>query len=209
MKRILASVLAGCLVSVFASSTLAQQTSISEKKDTASVVQPKPDLFSTGSWCSDQMTLAFNERSKERPFLSGIRFILEPQFGFVVQPDIKRVEVQNLIDLPKFALEFNLWQGWVAFQGGVIYPSTIKFDKDSEIVIGKNLKSNEHTVDVKYGLTFGLTFLDGSLAIGRGVLYFDSLDFAATYQGSHDLGFLFVNIQPASIMRTVFKNTKK
>lgn len=149
------------------------------------------------------MTIPFSNTTKTRPYLSGVRMIFEPQLGVVIQPGLNKVAVQQLHDIPKFAAETNIWQGWLSIQAGIIYPSTINFEDDSDIL--PYLKTG--TVDINYGLSFGVTLLDGIIALGYGVIYFDRSDFSNNYDGRLTGNYWFFNVQPASLVRFGVKNT--
>jgi len=188
---------------IFIGSTLYAQTEALVQKS-----EPPRSIatFSSEKWCEDQMTIAFSEKSKKRPHLSGIRLIFEPQLGVVIQPSINKITVQNLQDIPKFALETNLWQGWISFQSGIIYPSTVSFEDNSDLV--KYIKDASGSVTVNFGYSIGITILDGIIALGYGSLQFDRGSYTNEYQGKLSTDFWYFNIQPTTLLRSLVKNTE-
>jgi len=179
-----------------------------EAQVTPEIHEQKNETFSSESWCSDQMTIPFGTHASKRSYLSGIRLEFVPQLGTIIQSGRNKIAVQLLYDLPKFALSTNLYQGWMSIQAGVIYPSSIKFEDESEIVKQGYLNNSENLVGIDYGLSVAFTFLDGILAIGYGRLSLTVTDFKSNYDGSTIRDFWFVNIQSQSLASTLLKNVK-
>lgn len=188
-------------------SIMAQENNPPMVQETNPPVKPAP--FSSENWANDQTTIDFGDKAKKRSYLSGVRIYNEPNFGLIIQRGLNKFKTDFLTDLPKVGVETNLYQGYVALQLGLIYPSGIKFVPESEVVVQNYLKSTENEVDVDYGTTIGLSFLDGILAIGVGTLYLDRFDYKSEYDGKTNERFWFVNIQLVNALKFGLKSTKK
>lgn len=170
-------------------------------------VKPRPPAFSSESWCEDQMTIVFSEKTRKRNFFSGIRIVFEPQISGIIQRGDK-IDAKSIQLAPKFGIETNLWRGIMSLQLGIIYANTIKFEESSGVVTGGYLKGNTNEVDMDYGFNVGLALFDGIFAIGYGKLYLDPNDFVDNYDGSTDKKFIFVTFQPISSIRAWVKRNE-
>jgi hypothetical protein len=161
--------------------------------------------FSTKRWCDDVTTVCWKEDCDGG---SGVRLLFEPVINIAGQLGDNRFESTS-ISTAGLGLEINLWQGYVSFQGTYILPFTTKFDEKSE-VRKKNLLVNEDgTVGVNWGCGVGLSFLNGMIAAGYGVLAYDNRDFDKDKDlGEVDFeeGFFFINIQPISAIKAYLQD---
>ena len=182
--------------------------------------------FSTTRWCKDSGTLCW---SKKRKWLNGVRIVSEPKLGTVFGGGGDRIESNSFGELSIIGFEFNIKGAWVATQIAMIAPGTVKLDVQSETVVkgylndpdlvaNGELTENKRTVDVDYGLSLGLTFFDGLLAVGVGYLDFDERDFFirdddgrvmddVPWQDKSDF-YTFFSLQPVSSLRAAFKQAK-
>jgi hypothetical protein len=186
-------------------------TNLYAQTDTTSTVasgSSKSSFLSSADWVQDQTTISFGEKRKKKNCFSGIRIVLEPQLGVLLQNGKNQLEANTFDDLSKIAFETNLWKGWVSFQVGLIYPSTVGFDSKSDIVKNSHLQSGDAKVSINYGTTFGLTFIDGVISVGYGTVFLDSRDFVANYDGSTTKTFMYFNIQPATAIKDLIKTFK-
>ena len=124
--------------------------------------------FSSQNWCADDTTIAFDEN---RWGGSGLRFIFEPSFGTLFQTGENEFDETKFPNLSKFALETNVYEGWAAFQLGVVSPSTIKFDPISEAADHLADPMNKD-VKVTGGVTLGASLIDGWISVGWGRLWY-------------------------------------
>ena len=180
----------------------------SVKKDTTKIENDYP-IFSSESWCEDQTTFYFSDSTKHRAYFSGIRLIIEPQVGIIFQSGDNRILQENFKDLPKFGIESNLYEGYISLQLALIYPSLIDFDDNSEVVRYKYLRNGGKNVHIDLGYTFGLSFFDGILSSGYGVVKFDERDFSSTYYGKYSKNFFYFNVQVASLTKYIIKQVKE
>lgn len=132
-----------------------------------------PPPFSIAAWCLDATTICRDGAVREGRVgaFAGIRFVFEPQLGYLFQDGDDRFEPGNFASLSKFGFETNLYRGYVGLQLTLIYPNTITLDSLS--VSRELLKNSSGVVDVEAGLGMGLTFFDGLLALGIGNLWYD------------------------------------
>ena len=184
------------------SETQKSETQKEDKNEERSNIAEKYGYFSSQHWSADQTTVTFD---KDRVCVSGLRFIFEPNFGSLLQMGENEFDDKNFVNLSKFALETNLFKGWVALQFGVVSPSTIKFDPASPIVKQKSLVGSGDTVKVRGGLTVGFSFLDGWIVTGLGGLSYNKNNFVDCYKGNYHDGFIFLNLQPVSLIRSAIK----
>jgi len=204
MKRL---VLLICII--FFSTTCSSLLSAQNEKQDSYRPAKEHGYFSSENWCHDQTTISFSESAKHRAYLSGIRIIFEPQFGTLVQFGDNKFKVDDLIDLPKIGFETNIYKGWMAFQFGVLYPSSIKYDEDSPIVKNQCLITGNDVVDVEIGGTIGLSFIDGIIACGIASVRLEERDFRDSYTGDFIKNFIYFNVQPAAVIRGLIKNLRQ
>ena len=181
-----------------------EKTSATANKDKKVVLSDEAKLygyFSSQNWCADATTVPID---KDRCYLSGIRLIFEPNFGFLFQRGKNEFDSTHFPNLSKIAFETNIHKGWAAVQLGLVAPSTIKFDPISPVIKEKSL-INGDTVKVKGGITLGLSFLDGWISAGWGALSYNSSSYVDCYKGNYHDAFLFVNLQPVSLVKSTIK----
>lgn len=145
------------------------------------------------------------------PF-AGLRLLFEPQFGTIFQTNTNRLDKSSIAAMPKFGLETNVWGGWVTLQTFVIFPiPSVSYDSQSPInnqglLVGK-------TVNVDFGVGWGLSFLDGIFAIGWATLHTDPRGYNTTLPSyTKNLlvnPYIYFNIQTISAVRKILKGQAK
>lgn len=175
-----------------------------QKKNELSDAAKEYGYFSSQNWCAGETTIPFN---KDRRSFSGVRLLFEPNFGFLVQRGKNEFDSKNFPNLSKFALETNIYKGWVALQLGFVSPSTIKFDPVSPVVKNKSLIDGD-AARVKWGLTGGLSFIDGWISMGVGGIWYHSSSFVDCYKGNPYDGFIFLNLQPVSLVQSTIRSIR-
>lgn len=167
------------------------------------------ELFSTETWLSDDMTLPFPEKSTERNYLNGIRLSFEPQLGIVSPWGMNRLDVQQLVQIPKVGIETNLLKGYVGLQITYIIPTQVTFDEKSELLNNRVLIPKNGKVQLDGGVTIGLTFFNGILAGGFGYLNYDQRDFnmkSPEFKREHTSDmFGYLSLQPVAVVRSAIK----
>lgn len=129
----------------------------------------------TADWCADATTVCWSDT---RSALAGFRLVFEPQLGVLVQSGDNKFESTNFNALEKIGVAFPLYGRQLGVQVLFIYPSTIQFDEQSPIRVSNAvLDDADGKVDVEWGLTIGVTVLDGVLSTGVGFLRYDRRDF--------------------------------
>lgn len=163
----------------------------------------------TKVWCDDATTVCW---TVDRSWLSGVRFVFEPQLGVLVQSGKNRFDSTNLKALEKIGLATTLWGKQVGLQLLFIYPSTVQFDAQSPVRVNKQLLDAEAgKVDVDWGLTFGLTLIDGVLSTGVGILRYDPRDFInvpANEKSIYRDTFFYLNIQVVEALKSAIKKSR-
>ena len=159
---------------------------------------------STDRWLQDQTTIKF-PNGETRNYLSGVRLIFEPQWGTLIQNDKNRIDEKFLMNMSKFGIETNIYQGWIALQINYIFPTHVEFDSQSDIVVNSYLKNSEKKADLDIGFSVGLSFFDGIIAVGAGWAFLDERDFIDSYNGSKSIDFVYINIQAVSTVKTLLK----
>ena len=177
------------------------QTPVNRKKSNYQTRRRNTVIFSSQSWSADETTIPFKE---DRSWISGLRLLFEPNFGFLFQRGKNEFDSKNFPNLSKFALETNIYKGWVAFQLGVVAPSTIKFDPVSPVVKNKSLTDGD-TVRVKGGFTLGFSFIQGWISMGGGGVWYHDSSFVDCYNGNKYDGFAFINLQPVSLVKSTIR----
>lgn len=174
------------------------------------------DGFRSRSWCADSSTACWTPGDR-RQYLNGVRIVADLDVGFLFQRG-NRFET-SLKTLPKISLEFNLYGGWVAAQVGLIGPGRVTFDESSRDAIAALRSERQVVRQVGYdvGYLYGLSFLDGALAVGRGALRYDRRDFVPPdslplrLRGTGHLysdSYWYAALQPISGIRSSFKRSK-
>jgi hypothetical protein len=163
----------------------------------------------TADWCKDATTMCW---SQTRRAFSGIRFVFEPQLGVLVQSGDNKFESTNFKALEKIGVATTLYGRQLGFQTLFIYPSTIAFDEQSPVRIDKNvLDEQDGKVDVEWGMTFGITVLDGIVSTGYGFLHYDRRDFknpSTLRSGVFGDSFFYFNIQAIEALKGAIKRDK-
>ena len=163
----------------------------------------------TADWCKDATTVCWNNARKA---FSGIRFVFEPQLGVLVQSGDNKFDSTNFKALEKIGVATSLYGRQLGFQTLFIYPSTIQFDEQSPVRVGKQiLDEADGKVDVEWGMTFGVTVLDGILSTGFGFLHYDRRDFKAPSTLPKSVfgdSFFYLNIQAIEALKGAIKKDK-
>lgn len=173
--------------------------------------QTGPRDLSSAGWCLDATTYCWDASRS----LAGLRLVFEPQLGVLFQSGNDKFEDANFRSLEKIGLETNLIEGLIGLQGMLIYPSTLKFQQDSPLLEKGFIKDEENgQVRVEVGFSFGVTFLDGILAVGYGWVNYDERDFinvdqiTSTTSDSPFLdGFFYFNVQPIAAIKSALKGS--
>lgn len=112
-------------------------------------------------------------------------------------------QVQPSILSGKAGIELAVFQNIVSAQFVLLPPFTATFNASSNVL----LTNANNQVSVNWGFGTGLSLLDGVIAGGLGVLYYDPSGFVKP--GSSPGGsFFYVNWQPISSVRAIFAGTK-
>jgi hypothetical protein len=166
--------------------------------------------FSTAAWCQDALTVCTSGRTAHVSF-SGLRLVFEPNLGIIFQNGENRFENTSFKALERVGLETNLRHSYIAIQALLIYPSTVDFDDKSPIT--GYIKNDSGRVGVDYGLSLGLSFLDGILATGIGYLNYDQRDLSDVNEagvrqpkGTTTDVYFYFNVQPVSAVRSALRN---
>lgn len=170
-------------------------------------VHAQSAIFSAESWCNDSGTLCWADGSAQRS-LNGVRFIGEPNLGTVIQGDDNRFESKLLNGLIQAGIEVNAFEGFVSLQATLIPPGSIQLDEDSPLVTSGRLADPERRMKVDIGGTFGISLLDGILALGYGHLRYDTRRIPDVQESEQGAGFWYVQLQPLSAIRVAIKRNK-
>jgi len=165
-----------------------------------------PKFLSAEDWQDDLLTFA--QRKRKNCFL-GVRLVMEPQLGVIIQNGKNKIQPNTMDDLSKIGVEVAYCTGWVAAQVALIYPTTLDYKPSSEIVRNNWLKDAGHEVGIKFGATYGLTFIDGMFSVGYGTLYFRDKYFVDEYTGDKKNGFVYLNLQPVTIARNIVQGVRR
>ncbi|HEU4454028.1 MAG TPA: hypothetical protein VFR81_13255 [Longimicrobium sp.] len=163
--------------------------------------------FSTQDWCADSATACWTDPA-DRAFFNGVRLVAELDLSFIFQGGQNRFE-GGIKNFGKIALEWNLYEGWVSLQTGLIAPGVIQFDNGSPAV--QNLREPlraERKVRFDWGYVLGLSFLDGGISAGMGRFAYDRRDFVNPDSvAAHVLRdrFQYIALQPLSSLRSAIK----
>lgn len=171
---------------------------------------PTPYL-STENWLKDATTIQFSSPTS-RNSLNGLRFIFEPQLGVLIQESDNRVIVENLTTLSKIGFETNLYKNIISFQILFISPSKVQLDEDSPLRKEGQTKDIEGKLNVDFGISAGLSFIDGILSIGFGGIFYDKRGFVSSItgdRGEYQNNFIYINIQPISAIKSLIKKIKE
>ena len=162
----------------------------------------------TSQWCADATTVCWSDTDTWGP--KGLRFIFEPQLGAIFQAGDNKFENTNLESLEKLGVATSLYGKQLGLQLLLIYPSAVSFDEQSPVrVAGQLLDTENFEVDVEWGYTLGLTFLDGVISAGWGKLAYDRRDFLdpdALEDTVFSDGFWYINFQAIEAVKNVIKN---
>jgi hypothetical protein len=142
----------------------------------AAAPDPYRDAFTSERWCDDSGTACWRS-PRESDWFNGVRFIAEFDLRFVYQGGRNRIDLPSLIALPKLAVEANIYRSWVAAQIAISAPGRIAVDSRSELR-GLLRDTASASVASEGGWSFGASFLDSSIALGRGRVYYDLREFA-------------------------------
>jgi len=153
-------------------------------------------------WCSDAMTMCWNERS---PILSGLRILIEPTFNFSIGKNREGLELKagNIVNAVALGIETNIVGAWLSAQAFMISPHITEIEKidDADTLQTAN-------VLVKAGFATGVSILSGSLGVGYGFVSFAENSLPNFAEGRDKMGFFYVSLQPISIIRSVFTAAK-
>ena len=168
---------------------------------------PAAAQFSAKSWCKDSGTYCF-PNSEKRAIFNGVRVVGEINFGTFIQNGANRFEDAITESLPLFALETNLYQGFLGLQAIGILPGGVTLDEDSDLVTSGRLSNTDRRVHVDYGFAIGLSLFDGAILAGYGRLYYDTRRFLNATAGDKHSSYTFVRFQPITALRDVIKGGK-
>lgn len=129
------------------------------------------DPFPTDRWCSDSGTACWRSPDRGPPIANGIRIIADVDLRILLQRGHNRFELQGFSRLSKLAVEVNLYKSWVAFQVALRGPGAIAFDERSEAL--SLLPTGTRDIPTDWGLSYGLSFFDSSIALVWGRLHYD------------------------------------
>jgi hypothetical protein len=166
-------------------------------------------LESIKVWCDDATTVC---GETPRQMFNGLRFVFEPQLGVLMQNGRNRFDETSFRALEKIGVASDLMGRRMGVQLLFIYPSTVQFDEQSPIRINNQLAdANEGKVDVTWGATIGLTFLDGLLAAGYGILRYDPRDFATGFDSRSNTrdSFFYLNVQAVEAVKGAIKQGRR
>ncbi len=134
--------------------------------------QPYRDPFTSEIWCRDSGTACWLSPGRSR-FFNGVRVIADVDLRILLQRGQNRFVAADFAQLPKLAVEVNIYQSWAAFQIALRGPGNIVLDTLSE-ARGLLTTGGNGSVPTDWGLSFGLTFFDSSIALVRGNVRYDS-----------------------------------
>lgn len=168
--------------------------------------------FSSNTWLNDQLTIPFGAGAEKRPILSGVRLLFEPQISIVFQDNEEnKITAPDIGDIPKLGIETNLYGAWISVQAILLLPgSTVQFDEDSPIRLENLTRLEGGKLKVESGYAFGLSLLDGTLGVGYSKVLFDHRGYRDADNSANITSgdFIYVSIQPVSIVRTLIKRAK-
>jgi hypothetical protein len=172
----------------------------------------RPSRLGTDAWCEDATTVCITGRESRMAF-SGLRFVFEPQLGVLIQNGDNKFDNTNFRSLEKIGLATNLVGRWVGLQTLFVYPSSIQFDEQSPLRVNKQLvDGTDGKVDVEWGMTIGLTAVDGVLSLGFGFLNYDQRDFTESARADKSNArdsFFYVNIQAVEALKGAIKTFRR
>lgn len=182
---------------------------------------PKRMKKETISWLRDELTMPYANKTKKwgddskdykkgRNRFNGLRLVFEPNFGPLILQEANKITQESFLVLPKFGLETNLHTHWTGLQVVVFYPGIVEFDNQSPIK--NHLVADEDgsvSVDVEFGYSIALTFIDGLLVVGWGKLIYDDRDFKPNTPDWHKRDeFFYFGVQPITAVRKLIKKLK-
>jgi|GEM_PF-2378525 len=160
-------------------------------------------------WCSDVVTVCWNS---QRPSLSGLRLLLEPNFSVTVPIQGENgfaFSTTNIANSVAVGLEVNLAGAWLSHQAFFLTPHASELTSTEGPTAG-----TKASVKAKAGVGFGFSTLNGALAVGYGFSFWDRStlpDFANTLserRGANS-NFLYISIAPGSLSRTAIVGIKE
>lgn len=172
--------------------------------------------LSSEKWVDDPTTFSFgNPNNRNSKFLknafNGIRLVFEPQFGKIIQVGDNRFDDKVFQEFAKFGVETNLIGGWVALQCNFIFGGSVTLEEKSTLVINGNLNNASRNVNVDFGSSIGLAFINDLIVVSYGGLFYDKRDFIniGNYPKSiFQKNFVSINIQPVAAIKELIKLTK-
>lgn len=169
--------------------------------------------MSAENWLKDAMTITFSKpehRAKLKHSFNGLRIIFEPQLGTLLQTSEDSFEAKNFQSLQRIGLETNIYKGFITLQGLFFYPSTVELGEENTLRAGNFMLDPNGRVIVDFGLGAGLSFFDGTVAVGYGGLFYDEKDFRGILDRREraplEDNFFYLNIQPISMIKAAIKN---
>lgn len=163
----------------------------------------------TPTWCRDATTICWSET---RAMFAGIRFVFEPQLGVLIQNGEDKFDNANFRALEKVGVATTLAGRWIGLQALFIYPSAVQFDEQSPSRTNGRVVDAEGKVDVEWGGTVGVTFLDGIISVGIGMLRYDERDFVGSQgldRSTFRDSFTYVNFQAVEAIKGAIKSFRK
>lgn len=160
------------------------------------------------NWCKDSGTYCWFPTF---PFLSGLRIVGEPKFGYVFaggKAD-NRISTEGFGRLNVIGLETNLAGSFLAVQLSVITPGKVTLDEKSPLRTSGRLDNKNGEISVDGGLALGLSLMDGIMTLGYGRVRFDKRDIANPVSGEARNEYFYLNLQPISSIRTFVKQRKE
>ncbi|MFN3200948.1 MAG: hypothetical protein ACE366_21285 [Bradymonadia bacterium] len=178
-----------------------------------------PIDFSSEVWCEDSGTVCWSEDA----WMPGIRFLVEPQLGFVSQFGDNSFSNSRLLSTASFGVSLAIFEGWAGIQLLYIPEHVNDLDDDSQLVKEARKPvdpSNPNSpavapdfdgsLKVDFGVAAGVWLFDGVVVLGAGFLNYDTgrLPEPLRAGAAEDDGFLYMAIQPASTLRAIIKRLK-
>lgn len=172
-----------------------------------------PLTLSTINWLKDDLTISFitsdKPESEIRSYLSGIRFLFEPQFGYIFQgSNLNTIDIKSIQAIPKFGFESNIFESWASLQLLLVPSSSIQLDEKSDIIKRNLLNYPNKTVTLNWGFGIGLSLFDGIFTFGYMNFQYDQRDFKSRDATLKSSGFMYVNFQLVSTIRSIIKRSK-